>query len=55
MLNKIMNFVRDEEGASAVEYGLLASLIAAVIVLAVTTLGTTLRGTFEEINTGIGG
>jgi pilus assembly protein Flp/PilA len=55
MLNKIMNFVRDEEGASAVEYGLLASLIAAVIVLAVTALGTTLRTTFEEITTGIGG
>lgn len=43
----------DEEGATAIEYGLLASLIAGVIVLAVTTLGTTLSGIFTAINTAI--
>lgn len=51
----IQKFFQDEAGASAVEYGLLVSLIAVVIVLAVTTLGQTLRGKFEEANTGIGG
>ena len=55
MLRAITTFIRDEEGASAVEYGLLAALIAAVIVTAVSTLGTTLKGTFETINTKIGG
>ena len=46
-------FWTDEEGATAIEYGLLASLIAGVIVLAVTTLGTTLRGIFTTITTAI--
>ncbi|MFM8866175.1 MAG: Flp family type IVb pilin [Limnohabitans sp.] len=40
---------RDESGAAAVEYGLLAGLIAAVIVGSVTTLGTTLQGIFNTI------
>ena len=53
MLRNIMNFVRDEEGASAVEYGLLAALIAAVIVGAVTTLGTTLQSTFNSVATDV--
>lgn len=49
MLRAITNFVRDEEGASAVEYGLLAALIAAVIIGAVTLLGTTLNTVFTDI------
>ncbi len=44
---------RDEKGASAVEYGLLVALIAAVIVLAVATLGQTVLGAFNDTNTGI--
>lgn len=39
---------RDEEGASAVEYGLLVALIAAVIVLAVFAFGTLVKGTFHQ-------
>lgn len=35
MLNKVMNFLRDEEGASAVEYALIAGLIAVVLVVAI--------------------
>lgn len=49
MLRAITTFIRDEEGATAVEYGLLAALIAAVIVGAVTTLGTTLKDTFTKV------
>ncbi|EHJ48790.1 Flp/Fap pilin component [Solidesulfovibrio carbinoliphilus subsp. oakridgensis] len=55
MITAITNFVRDEEGATAVEYGLMVALIAAVIVGVVTTLGTTLQGTFTNITTAISG
>jgi pilus assembly protein Flp/PilA len=44
---------RDQEGASAVEYGLLVGLIAVVIVVSVTTLGTTLKGLFDSINSSL--
>jgi len=53
-MERIKNFFKDESGASAVEYGLLVSLIAVVIVAAVTALGTTLKGKFEAADTGIG-
>jgi pilus assembly protein Flp/PilA len=43
-----------ERGATAVEYGLLVGLIAAVIIIAVTTLGGKLDGMFGKINTGLG-
>lgn len=41
---------RNEEGASAVEYGLLLALIAAVIVAAVDTLGGTVASAFADMN-----
>ncbi len=50
----LKRFFKDEGGASAVEYGLLVALIAVVIVAAVTTLGTNLSGTFQNIAGGIG-
>ena len=55
MLRAITNFVRDEEGATAVEYGLMAALIAAVIVGAVSALGTTLSDKFTEVKDAISG
>jgi pilus assembly protein Flp/PilA len=39
----------DEEGATAVEYGLMVALIAVVIILAVTFLGNTLSQTFTDV------
>ncbi|MFC7401049.1 Flp family type IVb pilin [Citricoccus sp. GCM10030269] len=45
---------RDEEGASAVEYGLLVGLIAVIIIGAVVTLGGLLNTKFGEINTELG-
>ena len=48
MMTQVMRFVQDEEGATALEYGLLAALIAAVIIGAVQTLGTTLNATFTD-------
>ncbi len=40
---------RDEEGATAVEYGLMVALIAVVIIVAVTTLGSNLSTTFTNV------
>ncbi len=50
LLTKIKNFVREEEGATAVEYGLLVALIAVAIITAVTTLGTNLSGLFDKVS-----
>ena len=55
MVNHVMNFVNDEEGATAIEYGLLAALIAAVIIVSVQALGNTLDATFSSIDTAISG
>ena len=49
MVRNLLNFIKNERGASAVEYGLLVALIAAVIVAAVTTLGSNLRNLFSYI------
>ena len=43
------NFWADEEGATAIEYGLLASLIAVAIVGTVTALGTSLNALFTRV------
>jgi pilus assembly protein Flp/PilA len=48
-MRRLLAFIRDDRGASAVEYGLLVALIAAVIVGAVTLLGGNLKATFEYI------
>ena len=54
MLKMIQNFIRDEEGVTAIEYGLIAALIAVVIITAVTAVGTGLSGKFTEIATALG-
>lgn len=45
-----VRFINDEEAASAVEYGLLASLIAAVIIGVLNTMGSRLTSTFGIVN-----
>jgi pilus assembly protein Flp/PilA len=40
----------EEKGATAVEYGIMVGLIAVVIIVAVSTLGGTLKGFFESVN-----
>ena len=45
------NLVRDEQGATAIEYGLIAALIAVAAITAMTNLGSTLSGTFSNVNT----
>lgn len=49
----IRKFRQDKSGATAIEYGLLAALIAAVIVGTVATLGTTVNTGFTNVETGI--
>jgi pilus assembly protein Flp/PilA len=48
-MNAYLRFLRDESGATAIEYGLIAALIAVVIITAVTTVGTNLSGTFNTV------
>jgi pilus assembly protein Flp/PilA len=48
-MKRFLTFLNDERGASAVEYGLLVALIAAVIVGAVTLLGGNLQQTFNYV------
>lgn len=49
-MNTIARFVNDESGATAIEYGLIAALIAVGIIVAATTLGQSLSGLFESIS-----
>lgn len=49
-MNKLFaRFIKDESGATAIEYGLIAGLIAVVIIGALTTLGTKISGKFSAI------
>ncbi|EGB16153.1 Flp family type IVb pilin [Desulfovibrio caledoniensis] len=48
-MTKLMNLIRDEEGATAIEYGLIAALIAAGIVAATSALGDQVVSTFDYI------
>lgn len=48
-MNLFSRFLRDESGATAIEYGLIAALIAVVIITAVTSVGTNLSATFNTI------
>ena len=48
-MNALMNFIKDEEGVTAIEYGLIAALIAIVIIAAVRLVGTNLDTVFDRI------
>jgi pilus assembly protein Flp/PilA len=49
MKNLFARFVKDESGATAIEYGLIAALIGVGIIVAATNLGSQLSGTFSTI------
>ena len=49
MRNFITRFAKDESGATAIEYSLIAALIAVVIIGAVAALGTQLKTTFKTV------
>lgn len=52
-MNKLMQavsrFIRDEEGATAIEYGLIAALISVVMLIALTGVGQGVRNTFTRV------
>jgi pilus assembly protein Flp/PilA len=53
MKNLIARFVKDESGATAIEYGLIAAGISLAIIAAVNGLGTTLNTKFTSINSSL--
>ena len=53
-MNALVNkFLKDEEGATAIEYGLIAALISVAIIAAVRAVGTNLSGTFSEVSSSL--
>ena len=54
-MTKLFNrFAKDESGATAIEYGLIASLIAVAIITILGTLGTNLSTTFSKVSAKVG-
>ena len=53
LVKKINAFWKEEDGVTAIEYGLIAALIAIVIIAAVTLIGTNLRSGFETIGAAV--
>ena len=51
MTNLFNRFVKDESGATAIEYGLIAALLAVAIIASVKAVGTNLSGTFGKVST----
>jgi pilus assembly protein Flp/PilA len=49
----LKQFAEDKSGATAIEYGLIAALIAAVIITALTTVGTNLAADFTSVATSL--
>ena len=49
------NLLRDEAGATAIEYGLIAALIAVAAITALTSLGTNLSSTFGKVSSAVSG
>jgi pilus assembly protein Flp/PilA len=52
-MGRIVNFLKDESGATAIEYGLLAALISIAAIAAMTAVGTNLSTTFDSVATNL--
>jgi pilus assembly protein Flp/PilA len=55
MKHLVSLFRKDESGVTAIEYGLIAALIAVVIIAAITLVGTNLSLVFQAVATALGG
>jgi len=55
LLTTAAKLLKNEDGATAIEYGLIAALIAVAAVTAMTSVGTSLTSTFSSIATTLGG
>ena len=51
MKSIIKSFFKDESGATAIEYGLIAALVAVAAIVGMTALGTSLNGIFTNVST----
>jgi len=54
-MEKVKRFFREEEGVTAIEYGLIATLIALAIITAITAVGGQLETAFNSVVTALGG
>jgi pilus assembly protein Flp/PilA len=54
-MSTIMKFIRNESGATAIEYGLIAAGISIAIITVVTSVGSSLVGTFTKVDTALKG
>ena len=50
-MSKVSAFIKDESGATAIEYGLIAAGISVVIIVTVNAIGTTLNAKFQSVST----
>jgi pilus assembly protein Flp/PilA len=50
-MSKVSAFIKDESGATAIEYGLIAAGISVVIIATVNAIGTTLNAKFSSVST----
>jgi pilus assembly protein Flp/PilA len=55
MLKTIQSFVKDESGATAIEYGLIAALVSVAGIAALTAMGSSLRAMFETVSSKLDG
>ena len=53
MTTTLKTFLKNESGATAIEYGLIAALISVVIIGGVTAVGTSLSSTFKNLSTSL--
>ena len=54
-MKTIRKFFKDSKGATAIEYGLIAALIAVAAIATMTSLGTNLNKTFKNVSNGLNG
>ena len=52
-MNKLMRFVKDESGATAIEYGLIAAAIGLMLLVVMPLLATALSGVFQQLIAGL--
>jgi pilus assembly protein Flp/PilA len=55
MIKKFMKFFKDEDGVTAVEYAVMAALIALIVIAGATILGQNTNATFEEVAAAVPG
>jgi pilus assembly protein Flp/PilA len=52
-MHRFFSLIRDESGATAIEYGLIAALISIAAIAAITSVGTNVSKTFSKVSSGL--